>query len=188
MALRHHRSGELAKAEVRYREILAIDPNHSDSLHLLGVIAHQIGRNEQAIDLIGKAIALNDRVPAFHNNIGLALRAIGRLEDAVAHYTRGISLKPDFAEAYKNLGDVLKQQGKADAAMMQYQQVLLLKPDAVEIHNILGAALCERVLDLHAAPESDHVASGVAASHAFPARIGFPVLLDAHRFQFTSVH
>jgi tetratricopeptide (TPR) repeat protein len=144
VALRHHRSGELAQAEARYREILAIDPNHADSLHLLGVIAHQVGRHEQAIDLIGKAIALNDRVPAFHNNIGLTLRAIGRLEDAVAHYTRGISLKPDFAEAYKNLGDVLKQQGKADLAVMQYQQVLLLKPDAAEIHNILGGALCEQ--------------------------------------------
>ncbi|HKF12183.1 MAG TPA: hypothetical protein VKB89_26260 [Xanthobacteraceae bacterium] len=38
LALRHHRSGELAEAEVRYREILAIDPNHADSLHLLGAI------------------------------------------------------------------------------------------------------------------------------------------------------
>src|SRR5262245_64299568 len=81
LALRYHRSGQLAEAEVRYREILAIDPHHVQSLHLRGVVAHQTGRNNEAVDLIGKAIALNDRVPAFQNNIGLALREIGREED-----------------------------------------------------------------------------------------------------------
>src|SRR5262249_3060858 len=110
MALRHHRSGQLAQAELHYTEILAIDPNHVASLHLLGVVAYQNGRHEQAIELIGKVIALNDRVPAYHNNIGLPLHALGRVEDAASHYTRAMGLKPNFAEAYSNLGDVLKGQ------------------------------------------------------------------------------
>src|SRR5262249_14396006 len=110
VALRHHRSGELAEAEIRYREILAIDPNHADSLHLLGGIAYQIGRNEQAVTLIGRAIVLNDRVPAFHNNIGLALHALGHAQEAAVHYTRAIGLKPDYAEAHKNLGNALQEQ------------------------------------------------------------------------------
>ena len=95
VALHHHRSGELAQAEASYREILAIDPNHADSLHLLGAVAHQVGRNDEAVHLIGKAIALNDRVPVFHHNIGLVLCALGRAEDAVVHYSRAIALKPD---------------------------------------------------------------------------------------------
>src|SRR5258708_4868091 len=37
-ALRHHQAGQLAQAERHYRKILAIDQNHTDSLHLLGVI------------------------------------------------------------------------------------------------------------------------------------------------------
>jgi tetratricopeptide (TPR) repeat protein len=141
VALRHHRSGQLAEAEVRYREILAIDPNHVASLHLLGAVAHQIGRHDQAVDLIGKAIALNDRVPAFHNNIGLALRALGRVEDAAVHYTRAVGLQPDFAEAHNNLGNILREQGKLDDAVARYQQVLMLDPDHAEAHNNLGNAL-----------------------------------------------
>src|SRR5947208_2674810 len=98
LALHQHRSGQLAEAEIGYKEILTLDANHVETLHLLGVVAHQTGRNELAVDLIRKAIALNDRVPAFHNNIGLALRALGCLQDAEIHYTRAIALRADYAE------------------------------------------------------------------------------------------
>ena len=53
-ALRHHQAGRLAEAEGYYRKILAIDQNHVDSLHLLGVIAHQVGRHDMAVDLIAR--------------------------------------------------------------------------------------------------------------------------------------
>jgi tetratricopeptide (TPR) repeat protein len=140
-ALHQHRSGQLSDAELRYREILAIDPNHVESLHLLGVIAHQTGRNEVAVDLIGKAIALNDRIPAFHNNIGLALREINRAQDAVIHYTRALDLKPDYAEARTNLGKLLREQGKLDEALAQYRHVLAFKPESAEAHNDVANAL-----------------------------------------------
>ena len=77
-----HQAGRLSEAEGIYRNILAIDPKHVDSMHLLGVIALQVGRNDIAVDLIGKAIAANKRNADFHNNIGVALRALGRLDEA----------------------------------------------------------------------------------------------------------
>jgi tetratricopeptide (TPR) repeat protein len=68
-----HQAGRLNEAEGLYRQILALDPNHPDALHLLGVIAYQGGRNDLALELIGKAIARNDRVANFHCNIGNVL-------------------------------------------------------------------------------------------------------------------
>jgi Flp pilus assembly protein TadD len=38
-----HQAGRLNEAEGLYRQILAVDPNHADGLHLLGVMAHQRG-------------------------------------------------------------------------------------------------------------------------------------------------
>ena len=143
-ALRHHQAGQLAEAESHYRKILAIDQNHIDSLHLLGVIAHQVGRNDFALELIGKAIALNDRNPAFHNNIGLVFDAVGRTEDAVVHYRRAITLNPNYVEAHINLGAALLAKGKLDEAVARYQKALALKPDLAETHNNLGNALKER--------------------------------------------
>ena len=48
-ALQHHQAGRLSDAEALYREVLRSEPRHSDSLHLLGVIAHQVGRNDLAV-------------------------------------------------------------------------------------------------------------------------------------------
>jgi protein O-GlcNAc transferase len=64
-AVRHHQAGRLNEAERLYREVLQADPRHADALHFLGVLAHQAGRNDVAVDLIDKAIAQNSRVPAF---------------------------------------------------------------------------------------------------------------------------
>ncbi len=82
----HHQAGRLNEAERLYLQILKIDPRHADALHFLGVLAHQIGRHDMAVDLIGRAIAQNGRVPAFHNNLGNALKAQGKLQEAAASY------------------------------------------------------------------------------------------------------
>src|SRR5207245_9111689 len=68
-AASHHHAGRLAAAERLYRRILAVDPKHADSLHLLGLIAHQNGHSDEAVDLIGQSIALYGAVPELHNDI-----------------------------------------------------------------------------------------------------------------------
>src|SRR5207248_10437101 len=58
VAVRHHQRGELPQAETIYRKILAAQPRNADAMQLLGVLAHQIGRNDAALDLIGRAIVI----------------------------------------------------------------------------------------------------------------------------------
>ena len=55
--LAHHQSGRFAEAKNIYMEVLAADPENFDALHLLGVLAHQFGNHELAVDLIEKAVA-----------------------------------------------------------------------------------------------------------------------------------
>jgi len=140
-ALRQHQMGRLNEAEQMYRQVLQADPDHTDALHFLGVLALQRGRSEVAADLIGKAIARNDRVPAFHNNLGNALSAQGRLEDAAASYGQALRLKPDHVEAHFNLGVALQALGKSADAMASYRQALSLKPDHLQALINLGNML-----------------------------------------------
>ena len=58
LALGEHRAGRLADAERGYRAILQLEPEHADSLHLLGVIALQTGNLDFALALIQRAVAL----------------------------------------------------------------------------------------------------------------------------------
>ena len=115
-ALQHHRAGRLNEAETLYRQILATDSNHPDSLHMLGVLAHQTGQPQLAIDLIRRAITGNSAVPAFHNNLGNALGAAQRWPEAEASYRRALAWKQDYAEAHYNLGSALRAQGKFDGS------------------------------------------------------------------------
>ena len=140
-ALGHHQAGRLNEAERLYQQILQADPHHADALHFLGVLAHQIGRHDMAVDLIGRAIAQNGRVPAFHNNLGNALKAQGKLQEAAASYSEALSHKPDHVGALFNLGLVLQMQGHLEEAAASYRRALSHKPDHVEAHGNLGNTL-----------------------------------------------
>jgi protein O-GlcNAc transferase len=140
-AMRCHQGGRFVEAERLYEQILQSAPRHADALHLLGVLAHQTGRHDTAAVFIGKAIAENARVPAFHNNLGNALKAQGRLDDADRSYQSALALNPDYFEAHYNLGLVRQAQGRLDEAISCYGKVLARKPDHAEAHNNLGNAL-----------------------------------------------
>jgi predicted O-linked N-acetylglucosamine transferase (SPINDLY family) len=141
-AFQHYQAGRLAEAETLYRQVLQAQPDNSDALHLLGLIAHHIGRHEVAVEMIGKAIAINPSVAAFHNNIGEAYRAQLKLEEATVHYLQALSLKPDFAEACNNLGTVYQRQGRLEEAAAYYRQALKCSPGFALAYNNLGALLC----------------------------------------------
>ncbi len=138
-----HQAGQLKEAEGLYRQILAVEPNHADGLHLLGVIAHQTGHNETAVNLIGQAIARNNRVADFHCNLGTALHALGRVREAETHYRRAIKLNPNHVESYNNFGNALKEQGKLEEAQRQFRQALGRRPGYAEAHYNLGNALLD---------------------------------------------
>jgi tetratricopeptide (TPR) repeat protein len=140
-AIGQHQRGQLAEAEQIYRQILDLDPHHADSLHLLGVLAHQVGRNDIAVELIRKAIAADKRPAAYHSNLGTAFQAQGKLEEAAASYQRALALNPGLAEAQMNLGVILQAQGKLDDAEARFRSALALRPDLAEVHVNLGNVL-----------------------------------------------
>jgi predicted O-linked N-acetylglucosamine transferase (SPINDLY family) len=140
-AIRHHEAGRLAEAEHLYRQILTRQPNHAQSLHLLGVIAHQVGCHTEAVDLISRAIAiLPDNDAAFHCNLGEAYRFLGQFDLAIAAYSRAIQLKPDYAAAYSNMGIVFNEKDRGDEAIRCFSRAIQLQP-TTEAYNNLGIAL-----------------------------------------------
>jgi protein O-GlcNAc transferase len=141
LGLQHHNAGDLSKAEGIYQQILQVEANQPVALHFLGIIAYQLNKNDIAIDLIGKALAIKPDYADAHNNLGNTLKEQGKLDDAVASYLKAINIKPDNAEAHNNLGNTLKEQGKLDDAVESYYQALAIKSDYAEVHYNLGIAL-----------------------------------------------
>ncbi len=140
-ALRHHQARDWNAAERLYRQVLAANPSHADSLHLLGVIAYQSGHDEAAIGLIGQAVAIHAGEASYHSNLGNALYRQGRLDAAAACFAKAIALRPDLREPRNNLGIALMDRGRLEEAGACFQAALALKPDDPASHVNLGNAL-----------------------------------------------
>lgn len=136
-----HRQGDLAAAERIYQEILDQQPQYFDALHMQGVIALQTRRAERGIELIRKAIGINDKVAAAHNNLGKALQDLKRPAEALACFDRAITLDPGFVEACANRGNALVSLGRFEEALASYAQAIELKPDFAEMFRNRGNVL-----------------------------------------------
>lgn len=123
-ALLYHKSGQLEKAGDIYKRILQAKPHHSDSLHLLGVIANQIGNHALSIELIGKAIEINSKEPIYYNNIGNAFKAKRNLEQALTSYQKALEIKPDFAAALVSMGSIYKELARFEEAISCFKKAL----------------------------------------------------------------
>src|SRR5262245_7907008 len=75
-ALELHRQGKLEEAEAIYRAVLTAMPADFDALHLWGIAEYQLGRNEEAIVLFDRAIAVGPNDVFGHFNRALALTAL----------------------------------------------------------------------------------------------------------------
>ncbi|WP_044564112.1 tetratricopeptide repeat protein [Azospirillum sp. B4] len=138
---RHHAAGRLAEAEAVYRQVLAAQPRHADSLHLLGVIAYQTGHLGPAADLIRQAIAVRGDVAFFYTNLGKVLDDQGQPDAAAACFQRALSLDAGSVAAHVGLGDIRQGQGRLEDAVAAYTHALGLNPTDANAHNNLGGAL-----------------------------------------------
>ena len=144
LALQHHQAGRLSEAESLYRQILAVQPNHAETHHHLGVIAHQAGRDDLAAERIRQALILDPNNPTAHSNFGNALAEQGFLDEAIAAFHRALRLKPDYQKVHYNLGNALRRRGQLDEAALAYRRALQLEPSFPEAHINLGSVLREK--------------------------------------------
>ena len=151
-AARHLGVGQIVEAERLCRDVLTLDSNHADSLHLLGIIACKVGRHAAGVELLGRALAINDRSADCHFNMAHALRTLGRLDDAAVHFNQASVLKRDFSAAHLCLGDLLMQQGRLEEAQSRYQRALVIEPRSVDAHyGLANVAMQQGQLDAAAA-------------------------------------
>ncbi|MGV2288339.1 tetratricopeptide repeat protein [Trinickia sp. YCB016] len=142
VGLAHQQAGRLAEAAAVYKQILAVQPNHPDALHLLGLVAYLEGNYAASTELIMRALGHRES-EIFYGNLGNAFAALSKHAAAAECFRCAIALKPDYIHAHNNLGNMLRECGQYDAAVQSLKTVIALKPDHAEAYNNLANVLVD---------------------------------------------
>jgi Flp pilus assembly protein TadD len=165
----HHQAGRLAEARDAYKETLARHPDHPQALHLLGMIALQIGDLDNAGDLLRRAIAVNPAVAAYHEHLGAVYQSQGNMAEAAKSFHQVTTLTPGSANAYTNLAVLLHRMGRTRDAVDACRRAQAITPEDAKVHTNLAGMLYSC---------GDMAAAAVAGRRAVELD---PTAVDAHR-------
>jgi protein O-GlcNAc transferase len=136
-----HQAGRTAEAAKLYQQILVQVPRHFDATHLLGVIALQGERLDQAEHLITLALEINPNDAAALSNLGTVHLRGGQLEAACSDYEKAVKLQPNSFDALANLGTVLRQVGRYREALVPLRRAHSINPNSAMVCGLIGACL-----------------------------------------------
>ena len=106
------------------RAILAIDPQHGQTLNALGyTLTDRTDRHQEALVLINQALALSPNDPFYLDSLGWVYYRLGDLEKAELYLKKAVELQRD-TEFLAHLGEVLWQRGEQHQAKKIWQQGL----------------------------------------------------------------
>ncbi|GFP21349.1 super killer protein 3, partial [Candidatus Hakubella thermalkaliphila] len=85
-----------------------------------------IGRYDQSIKELKRAIELNPHDGGIYYNLALTYKNKGMVEEAIIEYEKAIQFDPDLMEARYNLGMIYENRGEKEKAMEAWKGYLEL--------------------------------------------------------------
>lgn len=131
-------------SETLWTHTLACTSGNYIAHYNLGLLFAKMGRTDEAIAHLQKALNSNPCYAEAHNNLGILLAQIGRSDEAVSHFQKALESNPDYAEAHSNLGLMLANMGRTDEAIARYCKALAIQPDAIDPLQNLAYAYVQK--------------------------------------------
>ena len=132
------RAGKSGEAEGICQNILALAPDHAETLHLYSVIALNKGAWGMAISLIQRAVAVAPNWAFLHANLGLAYRRSGQAQNAINSYMRAVELDPSDIDVFISYGKLLGECGLFSEAFQVFKKIIELNKNIPEAYMGLG--------------------------------------------------
>jgi adenylate cyclase len=108
---------------------IALAPNDADGYETLGWILTYVGRPEEGVGSIKKAMRLNPWYPInYIGSLGWAYRMAGRYEEAIVPLKKVLTLAPNMAIAHLNLSACYAELGRLEEAQAEMAEALRLNP------------------------------------------------------------
>lgn len=145
----YFRKGNISRAQQLCKDAIGLDPGYIEPIVRLGwcyMIDYWYGLSstpeksrEKALELVHKAIALNDLIDLPHTLFGKILYSHRRYEEAFTEGERAISLNPNGADACAHFACILTFSGMPDKAPFWLDKAFRLNPmPPVYYYSYLG--------------------------------------------------
>jgi TolB-like protein/Flp pilus assembly protein TadD len=107
----------LVAAEQKYRRAVELAPQNAVGVSNLAVLLSELGRFDEAVELMQRAIAIDPLRANSHISLASDLVALGRYDEAEAALRKAIELQPQAAISYNRLAMIQILRGKPGVAV-----------------------------------------------------------------------
>jgi tetratricopeptide (TPR) repeat protein len=139
-ALAHHKQGNLEPAKSGYAQVLSLIPNHTDSIHLSGVIAMQEGDLETGKNLILQAISQLPNQAMFHTNLAECYFLLKNYNAALEQYDIALKFSSNRIQVLYNKAKVLNELKRYPECIECLNEFLKIEPNNAGALHQLGYA------------------------------------------------
>ena len=124
-----------------YQAAVAEHPDDPRALNNLGQLLVRLGRAQEAIAYLDKAVQLTPDSWAYQFNRARAYAQLKQWDAAIAGYQRARQLFPDDYATQYNLAKALQASGDVKAALPAYERAIALAPSQPDFQLSYGLAL-----------------------------------------------
>jgi tetratricopeptide (TPR) repeat protein/ADP-heptose:LPS heptosyltransferase len=144
--IERQKAGDPAGAMQFYRAVIAREGEQPVALHLLGLALNQLGRGEEGVPYMERALRVSPDYAAAWVNLGNLYQALDRPGLAEGAYRQALAIRPVDSGTWTNLGNALRALGRLPDAVKAHRRSIGLDKGSVAAHGNLAVALKE--LDL----------------------------------------
>jgi tetratricopeptide (TPR) repeat protein len=137
VAYRHQ--GRLHDAVIQINHGLGLKPSLWQGHLHLGIVLHELQRQEEALTSYEQAVNLNPNYAESHWRRGLTLTQLERWEQAIDSFRAALAIDQNLPEIRSNLGFALMKAQLLNEAIQQYQLALEMK-ETPALHFLMGTA------------------------------------------------
>lgn len=138
VAYGHWNAGQINQAELLCQKVLAVWPENSEALHLLGLMSCNWGNLDLAIDYLRRACRAPRAPSVYFSNLAEMCRRKNLLDEGEVNARRAVGLDATQAGGWNNLGIILQEKGNLEESLVCLERVIAIKPDYAEAYSNLG--------------------------------------------------
>lgn len=134
-------NGDIVKAKMFLEKIAASQPKDPRPVYLLGRIAEDLDKPDQALGLFRRSAQISPKYLTARVAIARLYLKQDKLKDALVELTSAAKINPRSAVVHNGLGEAYLKQGNTSLAKKEFEEALRLDPDLASAHFNLGNAL-----------------------------------------------